>query len=182
MTKVHRRFSALAILLSFGILSVGAYSAAANTLVSTSPISGSTVSVSPTNVTVTGQLPLLSDAIDANVITVKDPNGDRVDDGTISISDLSASVGLKSLVVTGMYKVTYSLLSDGDVPLVGSFSFKYLAPSNIAPVEPNPEPTQIQTPASSSWATNVFVILLLIGAVIVTIGLSLYARKLFADR
>jgi hypothetical protein len=81
-----------------------------------------------------------------------------------------------------MYKVSYSLLSEGDEPLVGEFSFKYLAPSNIAPVEPNPEPTQSQTPASSSWATNVFVILLLAGAVIVTIGLSLYARKLFSER
>ena len=182
MTKVNLRISVIAVLLSFGFLSLSPYSAGANSLVSTSPISGSTVSVSPTNVTITGQLPLLADAVDANVITVKDPNGDRVDDGTISISDLSASVGLKTLVVTGMYKVSYSLLSDGDEPLVGEYSFKYLAPSNIAPVEPNPEPSQIQTPASSSWATNVFVILLLIGAVIVTIGLSLYARKLFADR
>lgn len=182
MKKVTVRFSALAVLLSFSFLTFGAHSASANTLVSTSPISGSTVSVSPTNVTITGELPLLADAVDANVITVKDPNGDRVDDGTISISDLSASVGLKTLVVTGMYRVSYSLLSDGDAPLVGEYSFKYLAPSNIAPVEPNPEPSQIQTPASSSWATNVFVILLLIGAVIVTIGLSLYARKLFADR
>ena len=138
MKKVTVRFSALSILLSFSFLSFTAYSAGANTLVSTSPISGSTVSVSPTNVTVTGQLPLLADAIDANVITVKDPNGDRVDDGTISISDLSASVGLKTLVVTGMYKVTYSLLYDGDVHLEGDFSFKYLAPSNIAPVDPSP--------------------------------------------
>jgi copper resistance protein C len=182
MKKVNLRFSILAIILSISFLSLNPISAGANTLVSTSPISGSTVSVSPTNVTVTGQLPLLADAVDANVITVKDPNGDRVDDGTISISDLSATVGLKPLIVTGMYRVSYSILSEADEPLVGEFSFKYLAPSNIAPVEPNPEPTQSQSPASSSWATNVFVILLLIGAVIVTIGLSLYARKIYSER
>jgi methionine-rich copper-binding protein CopC len=182
MTKVNFRFSLVGMLVAFSFLSFSSHSAGANTLVSTSPISGSTVSVSPTNVTITGQLPLLADAVDANVITVKDPNGDRVDDGTISISDLSASVGLKPLVVTGMYKVSYSLLSDGDIPLEGDFSFKYLAPSNIAPIEPTPEPTQSQTPASSSWATNVFVILLLFGALIVTIGLSLYARKILSDR
>lgn len=182
MKKVNLRFSILATILSFSFLSLNLISAGANTLVSTSPISGSTVSVSPTNVTITGQLPLLADAVDANVITVKDPNGDRVDDGTISISDLSATVGLKPLVVTGMYRVSYSLLSEADEPLVGEFSFKYLAPSNIAPVEPNPEPTQSQSPASSSWATNVFVILLLIGAIIVTIGLSLYARKIYSER
>jgi methionine-rich copper-binding protein CopC len=182
MTKVNLRFSMAAILLSFSFLSLNPLTAGANILVSTSPISGSTVSVSPTNVTVTGQLPLWADAVDANVITVKDPNGDRVDDGTISILDLSATVGLKPLVVTGMYRVSYSLLSEADEPLVGEFSFKYSAPSNIAPVEPNPEPTQSQSPASSSWATNVFVILLLIGAVIVTIGLSLYARKIYSER
>ena len=182
MTRINLRFSVVAVLLSLSFLSLNPFTAGANTLVSTSPISGSTVSVSPTNVTITGQIPLLADAVDANVITVKDPNGDRVDDGTISISDLSASVGLKPLVITGMYKVNYSLLSDGDVPLEGDFSFKYVAPSNIAPVEPTPEPTQSQTPASSSWATNVFVILLLVGALIVTIGLSLYARKLFSER
>jgi methionine-rich copper-binding protein CopC len=61
----------------------------ANSLVSTSPISGSTLSVSPTSVTVTGQLPLLADA---NEISVTDPNGIRVDDGTIMVNDVSATV------------------------------------------------------------------------------------------
>jgi hypothetical protein len=40
----------------------------------------------------------------------------------------------------------------------------------------------VQKPASSSWGTNVFVIVLLFIALLVTVGLSLYARKLFADR
>ena len=161
---------------------LGASSASANTLVSTSPISGSTLSVSPTNVTVTGNVALIADAPDANSITVTDPNGIRVDDGTITISDVSATVGIRPLVETGMYTVTYFLLSEGEVPLEGSFTFKYQAPSVISTANPTPEPTQSQTPASSSWGTNFFVILLLLLAVLVTIGLSLYARKLFAER
>jgi hypothetical protein len=40
----------------------------------------------------------------------------------------------------------------------------------------------IQEPASSSWATNIFVVFLLLMAVAVTVGLSLYARKLFNNR
>ncbi len=164
------------------LLIMGTNNAAANLLVSTSPISGSTISTSPTSVTVTGQLPLLADAVDANVITVSDPNGVRVDDGTITVTDLSASVGVRALVESGIYTVEYSLISEGDAPLAGSFTFKYLAPSTIAPEQPNPEPTEIQSPASSSQATNVFVILLLILAVGVTIGLSMYARKLFSNR
>ena len=164
------------------LMFLGASSASANTLVSTSPVSGSTLSVSPTNVTVTGNVALIADAPDANSITVTDPNGVRVDDGTITISDVSATVGIRPLVETGMYTVTYFLLSEGEVPLEGSFTFKYQAPSVISTANPTPEPTQSQTPASSSWGTNFFVILLLLLAVLVTVGLSLYARKLFAER
>ena len=173
------RFRITAILL---LMFLGVTSASANTLVSTSPVSGSTLSVSPTNVTVTGNVALIADAPDANSITVTDPNGVRVDDGTITISDVSATVGIRPLVETGMYTVTYFLLSEGEVPLEGSFTFKYQAPSVISTANPTPEPTQSQTPASSSWGTNFFVILLLLMAVLVTVGLSLYARKLFAER
>lgn len=161
---------------------LGVTTAAANTLVSTNPISGSTLSVSPTNVTISGQVTLLADAPDASSITVTDPNGVRVDDGTIYISDMSATVGVRPLVDSGIYTVAYSLAAEGDAPLEGSFTFKFQAPSVISTANPNPEPTQSQTPASSSWGTNVFVIILLFAAVLVTVGLSLYARKLFADR
>ena len=173
------RFRITAILL---LILLGAPSAYANTLVSTNPISGSTLSVSPTNVTITGQVALLADAPDASSITVTDPNGVRVDDGTIYISDVSASVGVRPLVESGIYTVAYSLAAEGDAPLEGSFTFKYQAPSVISTANPTPEPSQSQTPASSSWGTNIFIIILLILAVIVTVGLSLYARKLFADR
>ena len=132
--------------------------------------------------TVTGQVTLLTDAPDASTITVTDPNGVRVDDGTIAIADMSATVGVKPLTETGIYTVTYSLASEGDAPLEGSFTFKYMAPSSISPAEPSPKATQSQSPASSSWGTNIFVILLLVLAVFVTVGLSLYARKLFSER
>ena len=164
------------------LLFLGASNAAANTLVSTNPITGSTLSVSPTNVTVTGQATLLADAPDANSITVSDPNGVRVDDGTIYISDTSASVGVRPLIDSGTYTVTYSLAAEGEIPLEGTFTFKYLAPSVISTATPSPEPTQSQKPASSSWGTNFFVIVLLLLAFAVTVGLSLYARKLFTDR
>jgi copper resistance protein C len=175
---VSRLRIAAILLLTF----LGVASATANTLVSTNPISGSTLSVSPTNVTVTGQVTLLADAPDANSITVTDPNGVRVDDGTITISDKSATVGVKPLIDSGIYTVKYSLASEADAPLEGSFTFKFQSPSVISTANPNPEPSKSQTPASSSWGTNIFVIILLVAALVVTVGLSLYARKLFADR
>jgi copper resistance protein C len=167
--------SALVLLLTL----LGTSATFANSLVSTSPISGSTLSVSPTSVTVTGQLPLLPEA---NEISVTAPNGVRVDDGTITVNDVSATVGLMPLTESGFYTVSYLLYAEADAPLEGSYRFKYQAPSTIAPQTPTPEPTESQAPASSSWATNVFVIFLLLMAVAVTIGLSLYARKLFKNR
>lgn len=98
------------------------------------------------------------------------------------VDDVSATVGLRPLTESGFYTVTYILFAEADAPLEGSYRFKYQAPSTIAPENPTPEPTVSQEPASSSWATNVFVIVLLVLAVGVTIGLSLYARKLFKDR
>ena len=86
------------------------------------------------------------------------------------------------LTETGIYRVTYTLYSEGEVPLQGSFTFNYSAPSVITPTEPTPTPQQSQTPASSSWGTNVFIFVILIFAFFVLIGLSLYARKLFRDR
>jgi len=177
---VKKAFATSAVLLILAFSGVS--NAQANSLVGTSPISGSTVSVSPTSVTVTGQVLLLADAIDANVISVIDPNGVRVDDGTITVVEMSATVGVKPLTDSGRYTVSYSLLSDGDAPLEGSFTFNYSAPSSIAPTEPSPSPSQSQTPASSSWGTNFFVITMLVLSAAVTVGLSLYARKLFTNR
>ncbi len=154
-------------------------SATANSLITTMPISGSTLTTAPSSVTLTTQLPLLPDA---NELTVTDPAGTRVDDGTIMVDGVSASVGLSALTETGIYRVSYLLYSEGDVPLEGSFTFSYSAPSVISPSDPTPTPTQSQTPASSSWGTNVFIIFILIVAFFVLIGLSLYARKLFRDR
>ena len=151
----------------------------ANSLITTSPISGSTLTTAPTSVTLTTQSPLLPDA---NAIFVTDPSGFRVDDGTLTVTDVTASIGVKPLVDSGIYRVSYVLYSEGDVPLEGSFTFNFSAPSEITPSEPTPTPTQSQTPASSSWGTNVFIIFILILAFFVLIGLVLYARKLFRDR
>jgi uncharacterized membrane protein len=52
----------------------------------------------------------------------------------------------------------------------------------ISSNEASPTPTESQTPASSSWGTNIFIIFILIMAFFVLIALVLYARKLFRER
>ena len=158
---------------------LGVATASANSLITTSPIGGSTLTTPPNSVTLTTQIDLI---VDANELMVTDPSGIRVDDGTITVDGVSASIGLKPLIESGIYKVSYTLYSEGEVPLQGSFTFNFSAPSVITPAEPTPTPTQSQTPASSSWGTNVFIVAILVVAFFVFIGLALYARKLFRDR
>ena len=152
--------------------------AQANSLVATSPISGSTTTIAPTSVSVTAQIALLDEG---NEITVTDPAGNRVDDGTITVDQMNVSVGLQALVDAGIYRVSYILLTDGEDPLEGSFTFNFSSPNVIEPA-PEPSPTQSAQSAGSSWGTNVFVISLLVLAFLVLVGLSLYARKLFKNR
>ena len=162
---------------------VGIASASANSLITTSPTSGSTLSKPPTSITLSTQKALIPDA---NELVVTNAAGIRVDDGTISVNGMSASIGVKPLTESGIYRVSYRLFSEGDLPLEGSFTFNFSAPSVITPVEPSltptPTPTQSQTPASSSWGTSVFIIVILVIAFFVLIGLILYARKIFKDR
>ena len=84
---------------------VGMSSAASNSLITTSPISGSSLTIPPSSVTLTTQIPLIEDA---NEMMVTDPSGIRVDDGTIAVSGASASIGLKPLTESGIYRVSYT--------------------------------------------------------------------------
>jgi methionine-rich copper-binding protein CopC len=152
-------------------------SAFANSLVATSPVSGATLQSAPSAVTVTTELPL----IDAgNEISVTDPTGARVDDGALTIDGVNAVIGLKQLVKTGIYTVNYSLLADNDVALVGKFTFNFAEPTVIATTAP--QPTSAPTPSGNNLGTTIFVLGLLAAAIVVTIALSLYARKLYRDR
>lgn len=153
--------------------------ASANSLIATSPTSGSSLTSAPSSVTLTTQVGLI---IDASEIIVTDPTGLRVDDGTISVNGVSASIGLKPLIESGIYRVSYTLYSEGEAPVAGSFTFNFSVPSVISPVEPTPISTQRGVPAGSSWGTNVFIISILVFAFFILIGLSIYARKIFKDR
>lgn len=166
-------------LLLLAIVTVSMVSASANSLITTSPTSGSTLTTAPSSVTLTAQFALIPDASE---LIVTDPAGIRVDDGTMSVNEVSASIGLKPLTESGIYRVSYTLYSEGDLPLEGSFTFNFSIPNAVTSPEPTPTPTQSHIPASSSWGTNVFIIAVLVLAFFVLVGLSLYARKIFRDR
>ena len=165
------------IALVIGAIFITPLTAFANTLVATSPLSGATLQSAPSAVTITTELPLMDTG---NEVSVTDPTGVRVDDGALTIDGINAVIGLKQLVKTGIYSVNYSLLAENDIPLVGTFTFNFAEPTVIATVAP--EPSKIPTPSGNNLGTTIFVLGLLAAAVIVTIALSLYARKLYRDR
>jgi len=161
-------------ILSFLVISP----ASANSLVNSSPISGSSLSSPPSAVTITTQVALLDVG---NSVTITDPKGKRVDDGALTVDGVNVIIGLKPLTVSGIYTVTYSLLSNNQVPLQGSYNFTYSAPSVIS--SPAATATSTNPPApSSSSTTSVFVAGLLVAAFIVLVLLILYARKIFKKK
>lgn len=115
-----------------------------------------------------------------NEVVVTDPSGIRVDDGTLTIAGTEAIVGLKNFVRSGIYTVKYTLLAENDVPLTGSFTFNFAEPTVVATVAP--EPTKSATPSGNNAGTTIFVLGLLLAALVVTVALARYARKLYSER
>lgn len=167
----------LAVVAALWLLAAMAPGALANSLVSTSPVAGQALQSAPSVVTITTELPLLSDG---NQVTVTDPTGARVDDGTLTVSDTNVLVGLKPLVKPGIYTVTYSLLAENDVPLNGTFNFNFSEPQVNATVAPTP--SKAPTPSGNNLGTTIFVLGLLAAAAIVALLLIRYARKLYNER
>jgi methionine-rich copper-binding protein CopC len=163
--------------LALGLLFSGAMAATANTVVTTSPTAGQSLEAAPSAVTITTEMPLLDTG---NDVVVTDPSGIRVDDGTLTIAGTDAVIGLKNFVRSGIYTVTYTLLAENDVPLTGTFTFNFAEPTVVATVAPEPSKTPV--PSGNNAGTTIFVLGLLLAALVVTVALARYARKLYSER
>ena len=162
---------------AIGISVFMAAPALANSLVATSPIAGATIKVAPSAVTISVEITPMDMG---NEITVTDPAGRRVDDGTLTVAGNDIVIGMKPITDAGSYKVSYNILSEMDVPLIGSFNFIFSATTISTPEEVVPStPTKVQ---GSDFGTNLFVIGLLVASFVVLVTLALYARKIFKER
>jgi methionine-rich copper-binding protein CopC len=159
--------------LMFSIISISP--AFSTSIVSTSPTAGSVLSVAPTAVTIKASAEL---ADVANEITVTDPNGVRVDDGSVQIQGQVLMVGLKPLTVSGLYTVSYTIMAIAEAPTVSSFTFLYNAPAEMTLPTPSPSQSKVSTPTANR-TTDIFVIALLIFAFVVLIFLSRFAKQTF---
>lgn len=156
--------------------------AQANTLVATSPIAGSTLKAGPSAITITTEFPLIEEG---NEIAVTDPNGKRVDTGILTVLGTDAVAEMKPLETSGVYKVSYLLLSEADIPLEGSYTFTYSAvvlSTPSASAAPQPTASATSEPVGSNFGTNLFVIFLLGLSILVLVGMGAYARKIFKEK
>ncbi|MBC7463566.1 MAG: copper resistance protein CopC [Actinobacteria bacterium] len=171
----------LVIILLAGAALISSGSAFANSLISTNPTIGSTVNSSPSAVSIRTTDPIMDLG---NSVVVTDPQGNRVDDGTLGVDGSNILAGLKLLKVSGVYTVAYTFLTDNDVPLEGTFTFTFKAPNVVSSPTPTvviPEPTTTAGPANPSGAPT-FIIVLMMSAFLVFVGLALYAWKIITKR
>lgn len=150
----------------------------ANSLVEASPASGAVLGIAPNAVSVTGSSTLQADG---NQLSVIDPKGNPVDDGSITVTDASVVVGLKPLTAAGVYTVSYTLLAAGEAPLQGSYTFLFNAPADMASATPTPTPTISKTggATSSSNGAAIFVVVIFFLGCSVLLFLFWYARTLW---
>ena len=155
--------------------------ASANSLVSSNPAAGSTITTSPGALTLTTEVTIMDVG---NTVNVTDPHGDRVDDGTITVNDVDVVAGLQPLKLDGPYTVSYTLLSDNDVPLQGTFTFIYKAPSVISSGSPSPVVTTTNSPETvySGGGVPALIIGLIGAAFLVFVGLGFYTWNIFRKR
>jgi len=156
--------------------------ASANSLVSTSPVAGTTVTSTPSAITLNTQDVVVDTG---NTVTVTDPQGARVDDGTLTVNATTIVAGLKLMTVSGVYTVSYSLLTNNDVPLQGTFTFTFTAPSVISPTTPaviSPTATATPTPASTGLGVPVLVVGLIFATVAVFLFLVFYTWKIIKKK
>jgi methionine-rich copper-binding protein CopC len=148
----------------------------ANTVVATVPAVGAVLSQAPNAISVTAASSLLPDG---DSLSVTDPSGAQVDDGSLTISDTSAVVGLKPLTVTGIYTVSYTLLSATDAPLTGSYTFLFNAPATVTSPSAAPTPSVSPAKGASNSSANVAVLVFLGLATVVALFLLWYARMIW---
>ena len=120
-----------------------------------------------------------------NTVTVTDPQGGRVDDGTLTVNATTIVAGLKLMTVSGLYTVSYSLLTNNDVPLQGTFTFTFNAPSVISPASPSvvsPSATATTAPAAGGIAVPVLIVGLIVAVAATILFLLFYTWKILKKK
>jgi methionine-rich copper-binding protein CopC len=168
------------VMLGLGFATSSASIAYGVEVLSTSPEVDAKVTVTPNFVTVTADQDLLDFG---NQLTVISPSNQRVDDGLITVSDATLSVGLNQLTESGDYLVEYEILVENESPIFGNFSFTFEAPPVVQPNTPSPSPSASEDGREvGSSTTDYLVIGLLVFAFFFLMWLARFARSTFRKK
>lgn len=174
------RWTLISLLLTLSSALIGVAGAQGVEVVTTSPRIDGTVAVAPNFVSVTADKELLDIG---NQLTVISPSNKRVDDGLLTISGSTLSVGLLELTESGKYRVEYELLAAEESPLFGNFSFSFEAPPVVTEESPTPNPTDGGSDQGGNEignkTTDYLVIGLLVLAFFILMWLARFARNTF---
>jgi methionine-rich copper-binding protein CopC len=167
-------------MLGLGLTTTATTMAHSVEVLTTSPGVDAKVTVTPNFVTVTADQDLLDFG---NQLTVISPSNQRVDDGLITVSGATLSVGLNELTESGDYLVEYEILVENESPLFGNFSFTFEAPPVVQPNIPSGSPSSSEEGREvGSSTTDYLVIGLLVFAFIVLMWLARFARSTFRKK
>ncbi|NBP91497.1 MAG: hypothetical protein EBU43_03990 [Actinobacteria bacterium] len=120
-------------------------------------------------------------------MTVTDPNGKRIDDGSLEVNGSKALVGITTLTSTGVMTVEYQVVGADGVSLSGTSNFQVSAAALATPsatASAVPTPVDTLPPLETSTATHSFWSNLksggsgiLLGVLLLTVLLSRLARR-----
>lgn len=175
MRSIKVRVNQVVSALLFSALTLFPTTAFANEIALTSPASGAVLTLSPNSVSITTAAPLIDQG---NSISVTDPNNVEVSDGSLVVTNTTATAGLKPLTTTGVYTVTYLLISDGDSPVSGTYTFTFKSPGAISSATPMPSQSSSAVQVNGG-GTSTFVFVILAMALLVAVFLIWYARQTF---
>lgn len=117
-----------------------------NSLTQSSPQRGSMLTVAPSRVTLTFDLPCTGGQL-ANVVLVTNETGERVDNRDSQIASNVLSATLKPLS-SGIYTVSFRVVSDDGHPVNGGFQFQLNLP------EGSPTESATASPTTSAVSTS----------------------------
>jgi methionine-rich copper-binding protein CopC len=115
-------------------------------LVDSSPAVGATLHAAPTHVSITfdGDLIDLGTST-SNLIQVTNQSGKRLDRGATRLSGATLDVDVTGLTASGIYTVTYSVVSEDGHPVSNSYQFQLISDSAPA-VTAGSSKSSIRTP------------------------------------
>jgi methionine-rich copper-binding protein CopC len=115
-------------------------------LVDSSPAVGATLHVAPTHVSITFDGDLIDlGTPNSNVIEVTNQSGKRLDTGATRLSGATVDVDVAGLTASGVYTVTYSVVSEDGHPVSRSYQFQLISGSSSA-VTSRSSKTPVKTP------------------------------------